>query len=130
MAQTPNYAALPSNGALAQISTANTARDGTGTLGTVFTAGASGGRIDKLLIHATGTTTAGMVRLFIDNGAGAIRLVKEVPVLAITPSATIPAWQAEVTFDIGLELQANAILKASTHNAESFNVIPTSAGNY
>lgn len=130
MAQTPNYAASPSNGALAQISTANTARDGTGTLGTVFTAGASGGRVDKLLIQATGTTTAGMVRLFIDNGAGAIRLVKEVPVLAITPSATLPAWQAEVPFDIGLELQANAILKASTHNAEAFNVIPTSAGNY
>lgn len=130
MASSPNYAASPSNGALAQISTANTARDGTGTLGTVFTAGASGGRVDKLLIQAAGTTTAGMVRLFIDNGAGAIRLVKEVPVLAITPSATIPAWQAEVTFDIGLELQANAILKASTHNAEAFNVIPTSAGNY
>lgn len=130
MASSPNYAASPSNGALAQISTANTARDGTGTLGTVFMAGASGGRIDKLLIQATGTTTAGMVRLFLDNGVGAIRMVKEVPVLAITPSATIPAWQAEVTFDIGLELQANAILKASTHNAESFNVIPTSAGNY
>lgn len=130
MAQTPNYAASPSNGALAQISTANTNRDGTGTLGTVFVAGALGGRIDKLLIQATGTTTAGMVRLFIDNGAGAVRLIKEVPVLAITPGATVPAWQAEIGFDIGLELQAGAILKASTHNAESFNVIALSAGNY
>ena len=35
----------------AQISTANTNRDGTGTLGTVYTAGALGGRIDKLNIH-------------------------------------------------------------------------------
>ena len=128
MANNAQFVATPKNG-VAQVSTANTARDGTGTLATVYTAGANGSRIDSLVVQATATTTAGMIRLFISDGSNN-RLVKELPVVAVTPSGTIPAWNAEVRFDGGLVLQATWTLQASTNNAETFNIIPTVAGDF
>ncbi|MFD0669727.1 hypothetical protein ACT80S_18555 [Ramlibacter sp. MAHUQ-53] len=125
MASTPAYAATPKCG-IGQISTANTARDGTGTIGTVFTAGANGSRIDAIDLKATGTTTAGMVRLFIHNGTTAY-LLTEVPVVAITPSATLPAWEALLNANsmsqvLPIILPTGYSLRAATNNAETFNV--------
>ena len=128
MASSPQYVATPKNG-VAQATVANTARDGTGTLATVYTAGALGSRVDSLIIQATGTTTAGMIRLFISNGSATV-LIKELPVQAVTPSATIPAWSNEVQFPNGLIFQATWTLKAGTNNAETFNIIPIIAGDF
>lgn len=64
------YASVPRNG-FVTISTANTARDGTGTLGVVATAPAANGdgtRFDRIQIQAGGTTTVNVVRLFITKG--------------------------------------------------------------
>jgi hypothetical protein len=136
MSTTANYASTPKNGS-AQITTANTARDGTGTLGIVYTAGASGSRIDSIVIQATNTTTAGMIRFFSSIDAGTTkRLIGEVPVLAITAAATTPVFQTVLTsqnasfMQNGLVLQANSLLYASTNNAESFNVIAVNAGDF
>ena len=136
MSTSANYAATPKNSG-AQIATANTARDGTGTLGTVYTAGASGSRIDSLIIQATGTTTAGMIRFFVSIDAGTTkRLIGEVPVIAITAAATTPCFQTVITsqnssfMQNGLVLEANAILYASTNNAETFNVTALNAGDF
>lgn len=121
MATNPAFASTPRLGS-AQISTANTNRDGTGTLGSVLTAGASGSRIDRVRITATVTTTAGMVRLYVDDGTN-VRLIREVVVSAITVAAATAGFTAEIEFDGGLLLpDSNHILKASTHNAETFNV--------
>ena len=128
MANNAQFVGTPKNG-VAQVTVANTNRDGTGTLATVYTAGAAGARIDSLLVQATATTTAGMIRLFISDGS-ATRLIMELPVVALTPSATIPAWSATVNFPKGFVLQATWMLKASTHNAETFNIIPTVAGDF
>ena len=126
MADKAQYAATPKVG-VGQISTANTNRDGTGTIGTVFTAGASGSRIDAIDLKATGTTTAGMIRLFIHDGAGA-RLLTELPVVAVTPSATLPSWEAQLNTNsmsqiLPLVLPTGYSLRAATNNAETFNVI-------
>lgn len=48
--------------AQAQVSAANTNRDGTGTIVDLVTGGTYGTRIDKVRICATGTTTAGVIR--------------------------------------------------------------------
>lgn len=123
MASDPVFAVTPKVG-MVQISTANTNRDGTGTIGTVFTAGASGSVVKKIRISAAGTTTAGVVRLFLDDGSN-IRLMQEVIVPAITPSTTVEAFARTITFgpDDILHLPSNTwLLKASTHNAETFNV--------
>lgn len=122
-----NYAATP-RCAVGQVSTLNTARDGTGTLATIFTAGASGSRIEDVTVTATATTTAGMVRLFLHDGTNA-RLLREVPVQAIIPSATVAAFTASL-FNLGIILQSGWSLRASTHNAETFNVCVTRAGDF
>lgn len=127
MSTSAQYAATPRT-AVAQVSTANTARDGTGTLATVFTAGASGSRIDDLTIAAVATTTAGMVRLFLHDGTNA-RLWKEIAVSAITPSATVPVFSSSLS-NQALILQSGWSLRASTHNAETFNVLVTRAGDF
>jgi hypothetical protein len=115
------------NSAHAQVSVANTARDGSGTLATVISAGATGTRIDDIAIVATGTTTAGVIRLFLHDGTNA-RLWKEILVAAITPSTTQAVW-SQYLYDLGLALKTGWSLRASTNNAETFNVEVTRAGD-
>lgn len=126
MAAAPVFTATPKV-AIAAIATANTNRDGTGTIGTLWTAGSLGSRIETITITATGATTAGMIRLYIHNGTTAF-LWKEIDVSAITPTATVKAFT--YTLDCGdanhpniLVLQAGYTLRASTHIAETFNVL-------
>ena len=129
MATTPNYTNGPRCG-IGQATAANTNRDGTGTIATVFTAGASGSRIDKIDAQAVGTTTAGMLRWYIHDGTNA-RLLFETPVLAITPSGTLPAWRATMQQNgmnpelFPILLPTGFSLRVSTHNAETFNCIAT-----
>ena len=121
MSNYPQYCATP-KAAIGQLASANTNRDGTGTIVTVFTAGANGSRIDVVDIQGTGTTTAGMVRLFIHDGTNA-RLWKEIPVTAITPSGTTSAFAYKLAIPEGLILPTGYSLRAAPHNAETFNVI-------
>jgi len=116
MSTTANYAATP-RAAFGQVSTANTNRDGTGT-----------SRIDDIVVVATGTTTAGMVRLFLHDGTNA-RLWVELPVSAITPSGTVVAFNASL-LNQALILPSGWSLRASTNNAETFNVIVDRAGDF
>jgi len=142
MAAQGNYASVPRNGGVT-ISTANANRDGTGTLGTVMTGATrntsanppltGGSRIDGLAFAARGTTTAGMIRLFIHDGTSN-RLFAEIPVQAVTPSATVAAWSARATPETAdfmpIVLGDGQTLKASTEKAESFDVIPFRAGDF
>ena len=126
MAAIPSYAAAPRTG-LGQVTAANPNRDGTGTIVSIFAAGASGSRIDAIALKATAATTAGMLRLFLHDGVNA-HLLTEVPVLAQTPSATAPAWELSVTTQgmsplLPLILPSGYSLRASTEKAEVFNVI-------
>jgi hypothetical protein len=113
-----------------EISTANTGRDGSGTLGTVITGSTNGTRVNRITIQAIETTTAGMIRLFINTGA-AILLWKEIPVTAITGSATVIeyTYTLELLGERALNLPSGYSLDASTEVAESFNVI-AEGGNY
>lgn len=110
------------NDGVVAISTANTNRDGTGTMGTVLTAGADGTRIEKVVIEATGTTTAGMVRLFLHNGTTAFLIFEQI-IAAVTPSGTVKAEHYTITgAPFPLTIPSGWSLRASTHNAENFNV--------
>jgi hypothetical protein len=128
------------------ISTANTNRDGTGTMTIVWTAPAfvdatnpGGSRIERIIIQATGTTTAGMVRLFVSNDATANSaantfLYEEVPVTAATPSTTVQAYATAlqaVTYQtlFPIMIGPGCTLRVSTANAESF-VITAMGGDY
>jgi hypothetical protein len=133
MATSAQYSVAPTV-EISQISTANTARDGSGTTVAVATGPSSaqgtgvGKRIAAVMIVATGTTTAGMVRFFlsIDGGTNK-RLIAEVPVPAITVSATVAAYATTVPQLVGVVLQgqvssASCILYAATEKGETFNV--------
>lgn len=130
MATAPAFAATPGSEATAIPATANTNRDGTGTVTTVLTPGASGTRIERIRFKAAGTTTAGMLRVFAHNGT-AFFLLDEVPVAAITPSGTVETWEADLYYgdDAPLVLPTGWSLRVSTHNAEAFNCIVI-AGDY
>ena len=125
MATAPQYVGTPKSPTV-NITTANTNRDGaTGTYGTLMTAGASGSRVDRINLTATATTTAGMIRLFVGTA-----LIKEITVVAITPSATQPAFSQDIIFDNGLVLAASVVLKSSTEKGESFNLTVINGGDF
>lgn len=112
------------------IATANTHLDGTGTLGTVITGASNGTRVQKITIKSLGTTTAGMVRLFLFDGTNT-RLWQEVPVTAITASATVASFSAVILLggETALTLPNGYSLQAATEKAEGFAVI-AEGGNY
>src|SRR4051794_40516547 len=116
MASAPVFVGVPKTWQAA-LSAANTARDGSGTLVTLMSAGASGSRIDRLRVVASGTTTAGVIRYFLNDGTNKY-LHKERLVTAITPSTTLGVFEDEVTFADGLVLPTGWSLMAGTHNAE------------
>jgi len=125
MAASPQFVSAPKMG-VATISTANTARTGSGTVGVVFTAGANGSRIEKIIICAQATTTAGNIRLFLHNGTSYF-LFKEMPVIALAPAATVPSFSAvlsqEIETTLPLILPSGYSLRAATEKGESFNII-------
>lgn len=104
------------------ISTANTGRDGTGTIGTVSSAGANGTRYDAIEIKATVSTTAGCVRLWIHTGA-AYFLLEEINIPVITVAAAQPAYATTYYLPGGLVLPTGYSIRASTEKAENFNII-------
>lgn len=130
MASSPNFAATALAPDVIQVSTANTALDGSGTIGTLTTGTASGVVIESVTIKAAGTNTAGMIRFFVsvDNGSTK-RLVAEVNATATTPSATVTSFTAQVPSLVGLVLLGTtSILYASTEKAEAFNIVAQKSG--
>lgn len=111
----------------ANLSVANPNRDGTGTVATVFTAGASGSKVIKISVKFTVSNTTGMIRLFLHDGS-TYYLWQELTVDAtITASATVAAFYKEITPDLILETGWS--LRASTEKAESSNIVIT-GGDY
>lgn len=111
---------------VAQVSAANTNRDGTGTIVDLVTGVASPGRrINKITIKAIVTTAAGMIRIYFYDGTNT-RLYREIVVTAITVGAAVAGFEYEILFnDANAPIlpNVNCKLQASTHNAETFNII-------
>lgn len=111
--------------AVLAFSTANTNRDGSGTVPALFTAGANGSIIDHIDINCIGTPGAGVIRLYIHNGTGAF-LWKEILVTSTTPSTTVAVWSYSVDCSQranNLFLPATWSLRISTHTADAFNAL-------
>jgi hypothetical protein len=101
-------------------STANTARDGSGTLVTIVACSATAGlRIDAIQFHAAATTTANTLKVFLVKSSDK-RLIKEIAVTAVTPSNTVAAWSFLWTIDPPLILE----------NGYSLQYAPATAGTY
>jgi hypothetical protein len=125
MASGPNRAPIaPDKGYVAQVqvTAANATRDGSGTMATVVTGATNGTRVAYVTVTATVTTTAGMIRFHVYDGSTTARLIYELPVTAITASATVAAFTGTWTPTADFILQSGYVLKASTNNAEVMNV--------
>jgi hypothetical protein len=84
------------------VATANTAKDGTGTVVTVFTAGVNGSKIDQIKVRALGTNVATVMRFFINNGstnatAANNALIHETTIASTTLSETAALADNDIT---------------------------------
>ena len=123
MASTPSFTSTPRVG-VANVSAANTNRDGTGTITALITGAAAGTKVTSITAQAAVTTTAGMVRIFLTTDAGSTwRLFDELAIAAATVSASVKGTRTTTTYTDLVLPDASHRLGCTTHNAESINVI-------
>jgi hypothetical protein len=85
------------------LTTANTAKDGTGTVLTVFTAGANGSYVQRIRFRPAGTNVQTVARVFINNGSTNATAANNILWDEITIAATsISETTAQSTFEIPL----------------------------
>lgn len=122
-----------------RISTANTNRDGTGTLGTVCTAGSNGDFYRGVRIQAEVAIPAGdVVRLFSQvAGAGNYELIREFiipPSSPVASGAAAPPTQELYSVEwfppAGIVLAGTDVLKASTDQGKTYSVALEGGGSY
>lgn len=110
------------NTGMVKMTVGNSNLDGTtGTYYDVITGASNGTLIKKVYIKAYGATAQGMVRLFVYSGSGNARLLKEIDVPTLTPTANNPAFETVIQLDF--KLASGYTLRASTQNSNSFNVM-------
>jgi len=113
MADNPAFAVNPElNGVL--VTTLNNTRDATGSGLVPFASGLRlGTRIAEIVVQATGTTIAGMARVFVSGvGITNTSLFDEISIAAATPSASVKATRISTTYN-NLILQSGQYLLAS-----------------
>jgi thiamine pyrophosphokinase len=114
---TPIFTLTP-KAATARIAAANTARDGSGTLVSLFTAGANGSRVDFVTFTSSQVTAAASAarvqRVFLSDESGLNpRLISEVVMSAVTASNTAIGATTTITFTNGLIINAGQIISVS-----------------
>lgn len=123
----PIFTLVP-NCAVSTITAANTARDGSGSLVTAFTAGTNGSLLSQITFTnnaaAVGASALKVVRVFITDTAGANpTMYKEALFPAITSSNTVLGATVTITFVSGLILKSGQLVKVSQ------SICATSADN-
>ena len=115
MATAPNFAGTPRVSWTTNITAANTAKDGTGTVAAGFTAGASGSRIEYIVGKPRGANIASLVRVFVNNGLTNATAANNSLLLDATTPAVAALSEVAVMGEVwipgnGLVLQANYVL--------------------
>lgn len=116
----------------ATISAANTAKDGTGTVATVFTADATnGGRVDKIKARSLGTNVATVLRIFINNGStnataanNTLYAEKTIPATTLSETAELN----DIVIPLDLALPAGYKLNATLGTAIAAGLALTTVG--
>lgn len=124
MATTPQFTATPIL-KIGQVYTANTNRDGSGSLIDLITGSVNGTKIEHIDIIASGSNSQGSIRFFINNGISTF-LIKEKLVESTTATGAYEPYFTSLDFstqDSQFIIPPNYILKAATYNAEPFNII-------
>ena len=133
MSTSAQYASTPKIGS-ATLTTADTSLTAPTTVGTIFTAGASGSRVDYINVQGVATTIAGIVNLFIYDGSN-YSLYAQVPVMAMTSSTTAAAFQALVSSNtnpnlLPINLPTGYSLRATTSVTQTGVRVTALGGDY
>lgn len=130
MNTTPYFAKTPDL-TLSEIVTANTARDGTGTIVDGPTGPTDNAWVTGARMIATVTTTAGNVKVFVKKSGGAYELFDEVSVTAVTVSASVIPWSSPwipPAPDGLLAQEVSDLIGYAPHAAEAMNVWTSTQG--
>lgn len=110
------------------LTAANTAKDGTGTTLTVFTADATeGGFVQKVIFRAAGTNVATVARVFINNGSTSATAANNILHAEITLAATTLSEVAalvpyEVPINVGLPAGYKILIALGTAVAAGYYI--------
>ena len=125
MASTPQFAATPNAGSVLVPATADTSLTAPSNVATVWTAGASGGKIEEIICQGVGTTVAGVVNIFRHDGS-TYHLVDQFLVTAVTSSTTAVAYRLNKTYE-NLLLNASETLRCTITVAGDVSLIKVTA---
>lgn len=133
--KSPIFVLAPRVG-IAQISTANAYRDGSGEIQNVFFAGQNGSRIHRISVKAVNNVAAGMVRIFLANEV-LTYLYAEILVKAVTPSPTVKSFEynlfmpseSAIILPYGWAVKASTALGTTATIGNIFNVF-VEGGDY
>jgi hypothetical protein len=102
------------------LTTADTTYDASVAGVNLVTGTTNGTIIDEITINAIQTTTAGFVRMFIDDGTNK-RLHTQIPVSAITPTTTVASWSTVIR-PLNLKLHNNQKIVFTTTIGDDFHL--------
>lgn len=114
MATTPNSVITPQTPNInfgAVVTTANTAKDGTGTVVSAFTSGPNGAKCDGINVMPLGTNVQTVLRLFLNNGSTNATAANNTFLKDVTiPATTLSEISAlgNIFVPVGLALPAGA----------------------
>lgn len=94
---TPVYPLTPVNSWATVVTTANTAKDGTGTQLTIITGTENGTRVDELRFIAIGTNVATVARITLNNGSTNATASNNSPYLEVALPATTTSETTLIT---------------------------------
>jgi hypothetical protein len=133
MATSAQYASTPKIGS-ALLTTADTSLTAPSTVGTIFTAGAAGSRIDYIDVQGVATTAAGLVNIFIFDGTNYF-LYTQIPIQVVTSSTTAPAFSAVISSNtnaniLPINLPTGYSVRATTSTAQTGVRVTALGGDY
>ena len=116
--------------AAAALTAANTAKDGTGTVSTIFTAGVEGNFLHKLIARPLGTNVASVLRVFVNNGltnatAANNTLIAEfsLPATTLSEVAAQPSFELPLNFILPATFRINCTLGTAVVAGFSLTII-------
>lgn len=118
MASTPQFTGTPKC-RVASVSTANTNRDGTGTIVDILTAAGTGTKLNRIVVKATADPADSVVTIFIHDGT-AYRIFDEFDLAdPAAGSATVATYRGEKSYD-------DIVLENGQKLAAAITAAPTS----
>lgn len=120
MATSPAFAVTPKIG-VGSVSTANTARDGSGTIVTIITGASTGTRVNEVVVKSTNDPADSIVTLYLHDGTTAW-LFDEIDLgNPAAGSTTLPSYRTSVTY-------TNLVLPSTSWSLRAAITVAPTAG--